>query len=140
MTIFKKIMGFICATIVRIIGLLFIIGFFGFFYLNLPIAIICLLVGIVCMFIPVRKKTEEAIEGVVEGLNEWADSEPDYSSDTYDNSFDVVEDEAPEFDYTFTKDNKYVFIQKSVSSDRFYSTPDGEHRFIRFKSGIYSEI
>ena len=56
MKIFKKIMGFICATIVRIIGLLFIIGFFGFFYLNLPIAIICLLVGIVCMFIPVRKK------------------------------------------------------------------------------------
>ena len=56
MKIFKKIMGFICANIVRIIGLLFIIGFFGFFYLNLPIAIICLLVGIVCMFIPVRKK------------------------------------------------------------------------------------
>ena len=131
MRISKTLLGFLTPPMLGIIGFIFIIGCIGFWNLNLPLALCCLIFGI-AFFYGASKK--------------WFSSERINNSAEYAPSEDNAEifleeaEEAPEFDYTFTKDGEYVFIQKGVMSDRFYYTTDGKHEFIRYKSGIYSEI
>lgn len=131
MEIIKALFRFLIRFVLGIIGILFIVGCIGFWELDLPLALCCLIFGIVFFYNALKKRVDDEI---IENSAEYDLSEDDTEF------FQEEAEEAPEFDYTFTKDGEYVFIQKGVFSDQLYYTIDGKHTFVRYKCGIYSEI
>ena len=107
-----------------VLGLLFIIGSMGFWNMNLPLALCCLIFGIAFIIRGFRKNNN------VYNEEEWEGSHMET----------IIEEEVPEYDYARTKDGELVYVEKSLTNDNFYTTLDGKHTFIRYKNGILSEI
>lgn len=134
----KFIKGFILCVIIIISiipGFLLLLGFVGFYPLNLPLAL-CFLIFCIFYFISlilcIRKNSTVETDSYSSNQDE-----EDYD---YNYDYDYEEEIAPDFEWVRTKDGELLYLEKSLTNDNFYTTLDGKHTFIRYKNGILSEI